>query len=107
MSALFLIYNCIKPDTTVRTAAHVPAHASHVIKRTGSLLNFAYGEDRTSPVYNHNSSPPLYHEYEQDIDFSLYSNTRSETRQLHMQEGYIDEETEALNKNGRDDLNDL
>ena len=39
LSALFLIYNCIKPDTTVRTAAQVTAHASHMINRTGTLFN--------------------------------------------------------------------
>ena len=31
LSALFRIYNCIKPDTTVRTAAQVTADASHMI----------------------------------------------------------------------------
>ena len=72
-----MIYNWIKPDTTVRTAAHVAAHASHIVNRTGTLLNFAYGEDGTSPVYNHESPPPSYHDYEQDRASSLYSNTRS------------------------------
>ena len=114
-SALFMIYKCIKPNTRVRTAAHVEAHASHMINGTGTLMNFAYGTpamfhnggDETSTVYNQESSPPSNHEYEQDRASSLYSNTRSETRQLLIQEEYIDEEIEALNKNGRDDLNDL
>ena len=39
--AQFKIYNCIKYDTTVRTAAHMAAHASHMINRTRTLLNFA------------------------------------------------------------------
>ena len=29
LSALFWIYNCFKPDTILRTAAQVTAHASH------------------------------------------------------------------------------
>ena len=69
-----MIYNCIKPDTTVRTAAHVAAHASQLINRTCTLLNFAYGKDWTSPVYNHESSPTSYHDYEQDRASSMYSN---------------------------------
>ena len=36
LRALFMIYNCIKPDTTVATAAHVAAHASHMVNRTGT-----------------------------------------------------------------------
>ena len=38
LSALFMIYKfiiCIRPDTTVRTAAQGIAHASHMINRTG------------------------------------------------------------------------
>ena len=57
-------------------------------------------------MYNPEASPS-YHEYEQDRASSLFSNTRSETRQLLIQEEYFDEETEAPNKKGRDDLNDL
>ena len=45
LSALFWTYNCIKPDTTVRTAKQVTAHASHLINRTGTLFNYACGED--------------------------------------------------------------
>ena len=81
----------MKSDTTVKTAAHVAAYSSHMINRTGTLLNYALGED---------GSPPSYQEYKQDRASALYSNTR----QL---EEYIDEETEALNKKGRDYLNDL
>ena len=60
LSAIFTIYNCIKPDTTVRTAAHVAAHASHVINRTGALLSYAWGED---------GLPPSYQEYDRDRAF--------------------------------------
>ena len=42
LSALFMIYNCIKHDTKVRNAANVAAHASHLINRTGTLLNYAW-----------------------------------------------------------------
>ena len=58
LSALFMIYkfiNCIRPDTTVRTVAQGIAHASHMINRTGTLLNYAWGRD---------GSPPSYQEYE-------------------------------------------
>ena len=91
MSALFTIYDCIKPDTTVRTAANVAAYASHMINRMGALLNYAYGED---------GSPPSYQEYEHYGASLPYSNT-------HQLKEYIDEETEALNKKGGDDLKNL
>ena len=32
------MYKYIKPNTTVRTAAQVIAHASHMINRTGALF---------------------------------------------------------------------
>ena len=51
LSALFWIYNCIKRDTTVRTAAQVTAHASQTINRTGTLFNYAWGEDGLPPSY--------------------------------------------------------
>ena len=86
-----MIYSCIKPDTTVRNAAQVTAHASQMINRTGSLLNYAWGED---------GSPPSYQEYDEERASSLYIDT-------NQQEKYIDEETEALNEKGRDDLKDL
>ena len=107
LSALLMIHNRIKPDTTVRTASHVAAHASHMINRTGTFLNFAYGEDGDSLVYNHESSSPSYHAYEQDRASSVFSKTRSVTRQQIIQVEYIDEDTEALNKKGRDDLKDF
>ena len=75
-----MLYNFIKQDTTVRTAAYVAAHASHMINKMGTLLNFAYGEEVDQKF-------ELEHEPDQAI-----------------QEEYIDEETEALNEKGRDDL---
>ena len=56
LSALIMIYNCINPDTTVRTAAQVTAHASHIINRTDALMNYAWGEV---------GSPPSYQEYDE------------------------------------------
>ena len=67
----------------VRTAAHVAAHASHMINRTGALFNYGWGEE-----------PPSHQEY----------NEASNTNQP---EEYTDEETEVLHKKGRDDLTDL
>ena len=66
------------------------AHASHVINRTGALLNYGLGEE---------GSPPSYEECEQD-------SLSSKSIQLDEYE-YIDENTEALNKRGRDNLNNL
>ena len=74
-----MINNFAKPNPTVRTAAHVLAIASHMINRTGALFNHAFGE-----------APTSYQECDEA------SNT-------NQQEDYIDEETEALNKKGRDD----
>ena len=39
---LLYIHDCLKPDPTVKTAARVATHASHLINRTGSLLNTGY-----------------------------------------------------------------
>ena len=44
-----MIYNFTKPNPTVRTAAHVAAHASHMINRTGALFN--YGATGTGKSY--------------------------------------------------------
>ena len=85
-----MIYNCIKTDSAVRTAAQVTAHASHMINRTGALLNYGLGEEGSSPAYQ---------ECEQD-------SLSSKSIQLDEYE-YIDEDTEALNKKGRDDLSNL
>ena len=51
IDSFFMIYNCIKPDPAVRTAAQVTAHASHMINRTGELLNYELGEEG-SPLPN-------------------------------------------------------
>ena len=44
----FLIYNYLNPDTTVRTAGHVASHAIHMLNRTSTLLNYAYGSSSIS-----------------------------------------------------------
>ena len=80
-----MMYNYIKSDPAVRTAAHVSAHASHMINRAGTLLNYGFG------------SPPSFQEIEQ---YSLSS------KSIQLDE-YTDEDTEALNKRGRDNLNNL
>ena len=51
IASFFMIYDCIKPDPAVRTAAQVTAHASHVINRTGALLNYGLGEEGSPPSY--------------------------------------------------------
>ena len=50
-ASFFIIYNCIKPDPAVRTAAQVTAHASHIINRTSAFFKYGLG------------SPPSYQEY--------------------------------------------
>ena len=62
-----------------------------MVNRTGTLFNYGCGEDGLQPSYQ---------EYDQDGASSLYNNT-------NQQEEYIDEENEALNEKGRDDLKDL
>ena len=89
LSALFMIYNSIKPDTTVRTEAQVAAHASHMINRTGTLLNYAWGED---------GSTPSHQVYEQDRASSFYSNTNQQEEYIDQGSCFVDEETEALNE---------
>ena len=40
---LLSICNTINPDPTVKTAAQLATHTSHLINRTGSKMNMAYG----------------------------------------------------------------
>ena len=90
-----MIINCIKPDTTIRTAAHVAAHTSHMLNGTSALVNFACGEDGTSSMYKHSDQEDGHgQEHERE-------------HHLLLQEEYIDEETEDLKEKGRDDLLDL
>ena len=93
MGLILRIYGTFKPDTTVKTVARAVTQASHMLKRTTSLVNSAYGEehDGTSSIYNHGTS----------------SNHCASPKYWAKQEDYMDEQNEALNKNGRDDLNDL
>ena len=76
---VFVRHNCTKPDTTERTAAQVTARASHMINRTGTILNYAWGDD---------GLPPSHQENDENRASSLYSNT-------NQQEEYIEEETET------------
>ena len=66
-----------------------------MLNRTSALVNFAYGEDGTSSMYNHSDQEDGHgQEHERE-------------HHLLIQEENIDEETGALNENGRDDLLDL
>ena len=92
-----MIKNFIKPNLTVRTAAHVATHASHMINRTGALFNYAYGIE-SMPC--NGVAPPSYQKCDED------SNTNQQQDYIDQGSGFIDEETEDLNKKCRDDLND-
>ena len=71
-----------------------------MINRAGPLFNYGWGEDGTSSIrepasqMRRHGPPPSYQEYD-------------EAGNTNQQEEYIDEETEVLNKKGRDDLNDV
>ena len=82
-----------KPNTTVKTVARAVTRVSHLLNRTTSLVNSAYGEkhDATSSIYSHGTS----------------SNPWASPKYWVKQEEYMKEESEALNKKGRDDLNEL
>ena len=43
IASFFMMYNYIKPDPAVRTAAHVTARVNHMINGTGALLNYGFG----------------------------------------------------------------
>ena len=70
MGLLLLIYNTIKPDTTVRTAAQLATQSSRLLNRTVSLVNFAYGEDldRASPMLLHQDQGTCFAD-EQSCDY--------------------------------------
>ena len=98
---LLLIYNTIKPDTKVRTAAQVATQPSLLLNRKGSLANFAYGEDLeqnrgTCLAYRPLVSYKVDQEPEQEKEHHLV-----------IQEEYLDDETEVLNEEARVDLLDL
>ena len=123
LSALFWIYNCIKPDTTVRTAEKVTAHASHMINRTGTLFNYAWGEDGLPPSYQEYgeaSAKPFgvprtesvhgwTKSHEQDSNACQQEEYIDQGSCLRNQgwSPFVDEDREALNEKGRDDLKDL
>ena len=50
ISLLLWLYDLFKPDPTVRAAAQVTTRASHLINRTGSLINSAWEEEETSTM---------------------------------------------------------
>ena len=56
---LMWIFNTMNPDPTVKTAAQVATHASHLIKRTGSIMNMGYDEDLDHQQKYHESSSVL------------------------------------------------
>ena len=62
IALIFMIYNYIRPDPTVRTAAHLAAHASQMINRTDALLNYGLG---SPPSYQENGEASLM-SHEQD-----------------------------------------
>ena len=105
LSALFMIYNCIEPDTK--------AHESHMINRSSTLLNYAWGEDGSQPSYQEygEASAKPFHGRTKSHDHvrasSLYSNTNQQEEYIDQASCFVDEETEALNEKGRDDLKDL
>ena len=131
----FMIYNYMNPYTTVRTAAHVATDASHLLNRTSTLLNYAWGT-KTGRSYGTSSnsddrnqgrdgvfgSPTCFVdqgtcfadqdqgqelEPEEYIDLrSSYTDRRS-CLVYHGQSPFTDEETGILNKEGQNDLNRL
>ena len=65
---LMWIFNTMNPDPTVKTAAQVATHASHLIKRTGSIMNMGYDEDLDHQQKYHESSSVLGGIQEEYID---------------------------------------
>ena len=92
LSALFAICKCNNPNTQ--------APAIHMINRTFTLFNYAWGEDGEAWSKTHGPRPS-YQEYDEA------SNINQQEKYIDQGSCFIDEETEALNKKGRDDLNDL
>ena len=74
----FMIYNCMSPDTTVKTAGHVATSAIIILNRASTLVSFGCGEE------------------EQRNQFIE-----------KIQELYIDEEMGTLNRKGQKYLNKL
>ena len=87
-----MIYYYTSPDTTVRTAGHVASHTSHLLNRTSTLLNYAYGMESNGEDRGQR----------QDWDQEL-----EREQNLLIQEEFIDEETGILNKEGQKNLNGL
>ena len=90
MGTIFTIINFIRPNATLRTAAQVATHTSLMLNRTSELLKFAYGEelDGASPMLRNQGQRPFLHQ----------EHDHEQEHQLLMQEEYLDEETDALNK---------
>ena len=84
----------MSPDTTVKTAAHVATGASHMLNRTSTFLNYAYG---TSSVLGNQDRRSFHNGVESKSEGRDQGWDRD---QEHEQEEYIDEETGILNKEG-------
>ena len=61
ISAGFMIYNYIYPDTTVKTAGVVAMGASSMLNRASRLVTYGYEEDLQSMLENQGQSP-LHHD---------------------------------------------
>ena len=71
--------------------------AGHLINRTNTLPSFAYG---TESMLADQGQRPLHNGEQHDGTSSIY-------KYWAIHEEYMDEETEAFNKKGRDDLSEL
>ena len=113
---LLYIQDCLKPDPTVKTAARVASHASHLINRTGSLMNMGYG----TPSMFHNGED-LDQELDQEHKYGeVYTKSHEQKyhesssvlggiREEYIDQGspFVDEETKSLNRRGIAVLSDL
>ena len=99
----------MNPDTTIRTAAHVASHASHMLNRTKILLNCAFGTSsirKPVPQMFHNGMESNGEDRDRGTQMS---DQGLDWGQEHEWEEYIDQgscfaykETGILNKEGRE-----
>ena len=92
-----------------------------MIIRTDTLLNHAWGEDGSPPSYQENgeSAAKPFHGctkfHHQHGVSSLYNNTNQQEEYIYQgsclgnqgRSPFVDEDSEALNEKGRDNLKDL
>ena len=100
-----MIYNCMSNDLTVKTAGLVTAGVSNILNRTNSIFSHCYGDDDKDRDTNKDKED----QEDKESGFTIRLNRRDKTSQrwTPLTVENMNKNIGNLNKNGRDDSNNL